>query len=804
MTVNIFLLFFLLIIVAYLMQKYDKKLSLKNCIYDKFLIPFINFINKKNVEDIIEIQQIKDNHIVINSQHKTLYAIELSGFDTIEQPLSELTVENLFDFASKDPKGYFFQAILKDGSYQKQYIFSYSKDVVEIIAKSLNIKLLKGKEIVDVLFDLFLDNSFYIKNKKIFRQLNISEDTTVSLSSFETTFNKIMKNNTFNNLNTMRVYQCYQIKKKYEKIDYNALYNLDFTGVIWGYYDFNKERAIQYANNLVTQRKFYGGKEPFVNYEKLLEKGTKKVLTVNFEFVSKDSNLSIINKISEILGISFTIKRNKLTNTLIKTPLKFRDTRFDLPCTIDFLKGRISTVHKKSARSPDFFGVDSKNAHTNFGFADENANPHSIIIAPTGTGKSVAKQKITSQMLEIDFKTGFAAKLGLTSYHYGIRNFDVGYSDRPTFELLKSNKKNSIGEIHGDLKYFSFNVVNFELDENGEPLTEDIQFASDILSMILESQGGDSLNTILGLSIKEAGLFRKIVKMIYKKKDYEEYKVRKLKKNRINLYNELVALGYTDNTKLQDIKEEEYDYLKSPLLKDILNYAIIEKSNQLIDELERLNYANLAIKLESINQLGYFSDFDNIKITDTAYIYAELNSIKESNLFVPMFFGIFWKIYIKDRNRALKLKKLGLARPKLIYEIEEASNHFRFKTFVTMFEKLVYEARKYNIHMMFIIQNAEEVPYTIFKNINTRIFLLPPDQKEDIISYIEKELKASPKVIESLKKSKEYDLIIWYNKGVINIKLQYSDNELEFFTTNPNEINKSNECEVQSLNGEDI
>ena len=169
----------------YTMHKIDKNLKLSSCFYDKLLIPVNNFINKKASEDILEVLAIHDNYIEINTQHQTLYAIELSGNDTIEQPLTKLTLDNLYEYASKSSRGYFYQAIFKDKNYQKQYIFSYSLDIIEIIAKTLDIQLLTGKEIVDVLFDLFLDNSFYIQDKQIHRQLNIGEDTTVSYQPIE-------------------------------------------------------------------------------------------------------------------------------------------------------------------------------------------------------------------------------------------------------------------------------------------------------------------------------------------------------------------------------------------------------------------------------------------------------------------------------------------------------------------------------------------------------------------------------------------------------------------------------------------
>lgn len=770
---------------GYGMQKRDQNLNMSTCFIEKLAVPISYYINLYHTNDILAIENIKKDHVTLNTQHKHLYAFELSGASTTEMPLSNTTIDQLYETASKDLNGYFFQALLKEGAYQKQYIFSYSRELIETMANVFDIKLLKGEEIVDVIFDLFLQNSYYVADKQIHRQLNISEDIVASSEPVDHTFNKILKNNIFKNLNEFDIYQGYKAKKNNRQISYNQLYNIDFSGVIWGYFDFSKVRVSGFINNLVSRTKFYGGKEPFEELQKRYDSNSLPLVLTNYLIIAKDLDKSVLNQISEVLNISFVQKDIDYYSILKKTPLKYRDSGFDLLVELDFLYNKITSVHKHASSEPDIYGKDNKKAHINYGFSCDNSNPHSIFIAPTGSGKSVAKQKATSQMLDIDFETGHARKLGLEGGFYGVRNFDVGYSDQPTFELLHGNVKNSTGEIQSTLDKFSFNPVNYECNEYGVPSVEDIQFGIDLISMVLESQNSSSLGGSIGLDVGESSKFKEIVLNLYEKKEYQAYTVRFLK-DEPEIYHKLMDKGYSPNTKLREIKEEGYEYLKVPLLADVVRQASIQKTNEQRSVNDRESFQSLETKLNDVNSLGYFSRFDNINIQNTAYLYCDLNNIKESSLFVPMFFSIFWKVYIKDRTRALNNKRAGEPSPKLLYLIEESSNHFRFKTFETMFEKLIFEARKYNVHMMFVLQNCEDVPYTIFKNINTRIFLFPPKQKEDIIHYIKNELKATEDVVKVMQETKPYQLAIWYDRGIINMNFDITQQEMNKFTTNPN------------------
>ena len=238
-----------------------------------------------------------------------------------------------------------------------------------------------------------------------------------------------------------------------------------------------------------------------------------------------------------------------------------------------------------------------------------------------------------------------------------------------------------------------------------------------------------------------------------------------------------------------DIKEEKYEFLRKPLISDIVNYATRQSENRQIKEEERNAYNGLALKLGSIDNLGIFSTFDKVDIEDADVISMDLNNFKESSLFVPIFFCIFQKTYLKDREFGLQCKRNKRPLPKLFYAIEEAKNFFRDnKIFEQMSDKVTLEARKYNVHLCFVVQNAEHIPANILKNIDTRVFLLRPDKKLEVIQEAQNAFNIPDNVKEGLANTEMHELCIWYSNGVFNMKFEITPEEMAVFSTNPNEI----------------
>ena len=468
---------------------------------------------------------------------------------------------------------------------------------------------------------------------------------------------------------------------------------------------------------------------------------------------------------------------------LQKNLIKFRDSDFDFLVKSDYLYHFIASVHKRNTSKPDIYGVDKNGAFINYSFSKENDNPHLCLIAKPGSGKSVSKQKIMAQMIGLDFSNGECSHLGKEAGQTRIRSYDIGFSDEKFITLLKNNPHNKVAHIESAFSSFAYNIVNLpDPEKNAEIFEADMQFNIDLASVILETQNAQAL------SINEMAYFKEILRKVYRTKEYQRYRVRDLETKNKESHQKLLNLGYDNTTFLQDIKESEFAYLKVPKLIDIVKFARKEGQNMQLKESDRADYIELARKLDAIEKLDLFSEFDKINIDDVDVLSMDLNNFKESSLFTPIFLSIFQKVYLKDREYALSCKRANRPAPKLFYAIEEAKNYFVVPYFTRMLEKVALEARKYNVHLCFVVQNAEHIPIGILKNLDTRIFLLRPDKKLEVINEAKNNLEIPKNVEIGLLNTDKHELCVWYSSGVFHLKFEIDENEMKVFSTNPNEV----------------
>ena len=127
----------------------------------------------------------------------------------------------------------------------------------------------------------------------------------------------------------------------------------------------------------------------------------------------------------------------------------------------------------------------------------------------------------------------------------------------------------------------SYNLLNLNDDNNASEFDEDLEFMTNLTNIILSTQKTETLDAI------ESGLFKTIVRNLYKNKSYAVSVIYNLKNDYSELYNELIDLGYKDNDKLFDIKETKYNFLKKPLLINAIKEIGVKAQDQQIDEIER-------------------------------------------------------------------------------------------------------------------------------------------------------------------------------------------------------------------------
>lgn len=762
-------------------KKKDPSLNLSSCFFDKLATPLYTLFNEYHSNSLFLIDSIGEDYIICNTPYEKLYGIEISTNSTLATFVHTENIKNIIRDFKESQDSFFYYVIHKQEKFQKQYIFSYNKTLIKTIASYFNSPLLSGLELCNVIYNQYLQNNFFIENKQLKTALTIKKDSILNEPEFMS-FKRLAKQAIRKNYNDINIFQGFKhLDIKESNID--LLFKLNFEGSIWFYFDISSFSIEKHIDKLINYSKIVGDKKPFVDLKASYEKKECDLVIVNAIAYLKKYDSEIIGSLGSFLKTSFISKELFKSSHLQKMPLKFRDDEFDFIVKDDFLYNFIASVHKKQDKVPDIFGTDKNGGFINYSFSEKNFNAHSCIIAKSGAGKSVSKQKILSQMVGLNFENGECYNLGKNSNNIRIRSYDIGFSDQRLINLIKSNPKNSVAHIKSNFHDFSYNIVAFLNTENRDTFKADLQFNTDLLSIILESQNSTPL------TINESAIFQSIIKEIYKNKKYQRYRIRNIKENNKLLYEELLSIGYEESSFLDEIKEEKYNFLKVPLLNDIVKYASKEAQNQQLKENERQDYSELARKLDGIDKLEIFSSFDKVNIEDVDVLSMDLNNFKESSLFVPIFLSIFQKTYLKDRDNALKLKDKNIKPPKLFYAIEEARNYFRIPHFTTMFEKLALEARKYNLHLCFIVQDADHIPKGILKNIDTRIFLLSPEKKLEAIDEA-KEAFNIPKNVEiALMSTEQYEMCIWYSKGIFHMKFAISKKEMEIFSTNPNEEN---------------
>jgi len=743
-----------------------------NCITDKILSPIGGMFNTFYSNKGLIVDYIKEDSIIINTPLKEIYGIKIVGSNNVAKFIPNVEIEKIYRTYKEDNKSSFWYVIHKQGFYHRQYIFSYNRDLIEELADLFGVNLLPGNKLANIVLDLYLQNDYLIKDKKIEKTINIDFGNNKFESSY-LTFNKIAKENIYTNLNKTDLFQGYK-SLDIENTDIQKLFTLDFDGAIWVYFDMYQETIKNHLDNLIFTSKFNGESKHFKQLkEAYLSSNVDLILTNSTAHLLRYSK-KIIGSLSNSLKNDYIRKDINRIETLRKTPLKLRDLEFDYLVPLSHLNNYIASVHKREANNPDIWGFDKNNAFINYSFSEENDSYHFQIIGSIGTGKSFQKQKIISQVINYDYINNVAKYDNAE-----VRSYDIGFSDENFVRLLASNPDNGVVILSSAYNDFSYNVCNIEFLDK-ETKEADLTFQADLISLILDSKGGEILN------ISEASTFKYVLQKIYETKDFKDYRVSDIEN--MFLINKLKDIGYVLHTKLLDIKEEEFNFLKKPLLRDVINYCAIQSENMQIKEEERKNYKSLTFKLRNVDKLKIFSKFDEEDLREVKFLSMDLNNFKESDLFVPIFVSIFQKRYLRDRERAIRLKRKKQIPPKLFYLIDEIKNYFRVPYFVDMFEKVVLESRKYNVHFGLMGQNPEHIPLQMSRNIDTKIFLLKQDNKQDVIQAIKDIYHPDNLVIQQLNKTEKYEMCVWYSKGAFNMKFEVSEQELELFNTNVNLI----------------
>ena len=291
---------FIIFFTSYLQKKKVQKKKTSKCFLDKLFLPFSSIYELWSPNNTIMVDYINENSLTINTPYKNLYVLEVKDFKELDEKL----IFTLYKKFKHVEDGFFYQAIIKNNSYQKQYLFSYSKPLTNLISNNINVKILSGKKAIKVLKRVvFADDN---KNK-----LNI---------------NDAIKNSKSDLCSQFEILQGYKAKEGHLEDTYNKLKETHFKGVIWGYYDFFQGRIKGYISYKLKNNHF------FIS--------PKELVIINFILISENITKEQINQISNIYNISLVKKSINDSEIILKTPLKHRDVQWDLLVNLDYLSNQ--------------------------------------------------------------------------------------------------------------------------------------------------------------------------------------------------------------------------------------------------------------------------------------------------------------------------------------------------------------------------------------------------------------------------------------------------------------------------------
>lgn len=689
-----------------------------------------------------------------------LYCIELATSSNYANTINKDTINNIHKNFKRRKTGFMIRALLKKDKEQKNYIFSFNKELISVVAKYYSVELLKADEILNIIFDLQLDNgySFDENNRKLKREIDLTEN--IDYEILNTKYNRLVKDIAYQNLNKLNVYQAVTYKQTTNKNDKSLtdFFQLNFNGVVWQYISFNIHTSLFVVKDEITTSKS-GGNTKEVKRLKILEdaisSGEKDFVVINtILMITKDTDKNTIHSsIGDIFNVVFQKEKEgrRTRSKIIKfSPLIERNIFWSKIVTKEFLYDYISTVHKLESPNPHIYGTDINGAVINYNLLwstinKQNTRPHIFIGGKTGSSKTTFVNCLKAQMIGFDWETGKITKNPNRLVKF--REYDIKKSLRPTTEYAKKTNNAAIDIFDTSLNNFSYNLIGIEKTPNGTLNENDISFVKKTTSFILLSKNADENSR---LNFEEDSLFGSLIQSVYDSGDYEDITLEELSLYQPKLVEEILEdARFNLDTYLKDLPSDKYNYLQKPTLDAIVKKLEYMKNDSVIKaNLHEINSVHsLLKKLTNITKLGekevdgmripgYFARYEKFSIDATKdWILFDMNDIKDLDEYAPIQWILLNKIATEDKKMQLKLREQGKPEPLIVYFIEEAHNMFKNPLFRStddkpgILDKEAKEWRSYNMVLAPISQSVNHLPKEVFDSIQSKFFLFP-DQSD--------------------------------------------------------------------------
>lgn len=728
----------------------------------------------------------KDSVTLSYTRGVKMYGVSLE-FPSTRRFQARDSIYDLFKRLKNEEEARVMLNFVKNDYESFVHVFSTNKSIIDSAAHSFGVKPMSGEDIVRSMGAYFLFNSYVIEHNVLKNQFDGFIQGVVENMQFHRVSEMLSRNV----LRKSDIYQAIAMKER----DFNVLdlFRIEgWNGSLSVFFDFSMKGAEMKFKLNKDEAGFFDAKRS--NVIKKLEDTSydhfkREYIIANAILTSNDKKY--ISQIESCTGLLFEENYLSGVQSYKNTLLNKRDTMFDFYVSIATAKNffqsakkRIEVPTQRSDRSwilPDFHGKDSSGMFMNYALG-ANVNPHLLIIAKTGSGKSSALLKILRSAGYFD--DNFYSEL-FDEGEIKMRYLDIDYSAGRF--VLKLNEQHP-----GKVKVYGSNVSKMrfclldiaqsdEKDLYSPPVESEIKEVCAFVNMVLEATDAKSV-----LDNAEEDRFQEAIRIVFT--DHSRRVLNKTIGEFIDVpgYESLCAQilkDYPQSTKLFEL-DERYRFLQKPTLKNVIDYVDSMSRASSISEIQRNVYGTLHKKINGLSIFN-FASHANVDISkDHSMFYADLGELKSNQ---KEFVSLGWmllKSWTKiDRRIYNERSAKGLPRQKIFYIVEESHNFFTVPSFKKLFQESVKELRKFGIHIVFVSHTIHDLPKDIYKSIATKIFLFTEGDADAVKQEIEVNATVKDERLEVFKEATkdDYALFIMHDKGESVCKLNMTQQDLETY-----------------------
>ncbi|ECL7251361.1 hypothetical protein FTT09_08615, partial [Campylobacter jejuni] len=187
-------------------KKKDPNTNISSCFFDKLATPLYTLFNEYHSNSLLLIDSIKESSILCNTPYSELFGIEISSYSTLPNYINSNEIDSLISNLKENNDAFFYYVLQKQEKFQKQYILSYNKTLIKILASYFGVNLLSGVELCNIIYNQYLQNNFYEEDKKLKTALTIQKNTELSEPEFMI-FKRLAKQAIRKNYNDIEIFQ---------------------------------------------------------------------------------------------------------------------------------------------------------------------------------------------------------------------------------------------------------------------------------------------------------------------------------------------------------------------------------------------------------------------------------------------------------------------------------------------------------------------------------------------------------------------------------------------------------------------